>query len=315
MRAVVGYVGRRLLVMVATLLVSSLVIYSALYLAPGTPLAALSGGKNLPRATVRLLDQRYHLDQPFLVRYWHWLTGIVHGNFGYSVVHQANVATLLGQELPTSAELILYAAVLTVVFGILLGMVGALRPGPIDDLVLAVTAGSAAMPAFVAGVVLLFVFSVDLGWLPALGNGTGFVGRMRHLTLPAIAMAVSGFALIARVTRTSMREQLANEHVQTAVSRGIGYWAIVRRHVLRNAAIPIVTTVAVVFATLIALDPVVESVFSVNGIGGTLVNDALEKDIPSVQAVCLVLVTAFVLMNMLVDISYRVLDPRLKGSA
>ena len=305
--------GRRLGVMAATLLVSSFVIYGALYLAPGSPLAALSGGKNLPPSAVRVLDRRFDLNQPFLERYWHWLTGVLHGDFGYSVVHQSNVSTLLSQELPITAELILYAALLTVVFGILLGTLSALRPGKIDDFVLTLTAGSAAMPAFVAGIVLILVFSVDLGWLPALGQGAGFVSRIRHLTLPAVAMALAGFALIARVTRTSMREQLQNEHVQTAVSRGVGYGQIVRRHVMRNAAIPIVTSFVVVFATLVALDPVVESVFSISGIGGTLVNDALEKDIPSVQGVCLVLVAAFVVINTVVDLAYRVLDPRLKG--
>lgn len=299
--------------MAATLLISSFVIFGALYLAPGTPLAALSGGKNLPPSAVRVLERRFDLNQPFLERYWHWLTGVLHGDFGYSVVHQSNVSTLLGQELPISAELILYAGLLTILFGIGLGMVSALRPGKADDLVLALTAGSAAMPAFVAGIVLLLVFSVDLGWLPALGQGGGFVSRLRHLTLPAVAMALAGFALVARVTRTSMREQLQNEHVQTAVSRGVGYWPIVGRHVMRNASIPIVTSFVVVFATLIALDPVVESVFSISGVGGTLVNDALEKDIPSVQGVCLVLVAAFVVMNTLVDLAYRVLDPRLKG--
>jgi len=299
--------------MAATLLVSSFVIYGALYLAPGTPLAALSGGRNLPPSAVRVLDQRFDLNQPFLARYWHWLTGVLHGDFGYSVVHQSNVSTLLGQELPITAELILYAGLLTVVFGILLGALSALRPGKVDDFVLTLTAGSAAMPAFVAGIVLIIVFSVDLGWFPALGQGASFISRIRHLTLPAVSMALAGFALIARVTRTSMREQLQNEHVQTAVSRGVGYGQIVRRHVMRNASIPIVTSFVVVFATLIALDPVVESVFSISGIGGTLVNDALEKDIPSVQGVCLVLVAAFVVLNTVVDLAYRVLDPRLKG--
>lgn len=131
--------------MAATLLVSSFVIYGALYLAPGSPLAALSGGKNLPPSAVRVLDKRFDLNQPFLERYWHWLTGVLHGDFGYSVVHQSNVSTLLSQELPITAELILYAALLTVVFGILLGTLSALRPGKIDDFVLTLTAGSAAM--------------------------------------------------------------------------------------------------------------------------------------------------------------------------
>jgi peptide/nickel transport system permease protein len=170
------------------------------------------------------------------------------------------------------------------------------------------------MPAFVAAFVLISVFAINLGWFPAEGDGSGFVDRIHHLALPALSLSVTAFALVARVVRTSQREQLSHEHVQTAVSRAIPYWAIVRRHVFRNAAIPIVTTIGVVFATLIALDPVVEDAFNLSGIGSTLVQDALQKDLPTVQGVCLLLVSAFVVINMLVDVSYRLLDPRLRAA-
>jgi peptide/nickel transport system permease protein len=308
------YILRRLGVLVLTLLAASFVIYGAVYLSPGTPLAAFSGGRSLPPAAVKALSERFHLSDPFLVQYWHWLTGALHGDLGYSIVHQQSVSSLIKSELPITIELIAFAALLTVLFGILIGTIGALKPGPIDDAVLGLTAGSAAMPAFVAAFVLITVFAINLGWFPAEGDGSGFVDRIHHLTLPALSLSVTAFALVARVVRTSQREQLGREHVQTAVSRAVPYWAIVRRHVFRNAAIPIVTTIGVVFATLIALDPVVEDAFNLSGIGSTLVQDALQKDLPTVQGVCLLLVSAFVVINMLVDVSYRFLDPRLRGT-
>jgi peptide/nickel transport system permease protein len=310
----VAYIFRRLGILVLTLVVASFIIYGAVYLSPGTPLAAFSGGRSLPAASVKALSERFHLNDPFLVQYWHWLTGALHGNLGYSIVHQQSVSSLIKSELPITIELIGLAVLLTVVFGIVLGTVAALKSGPIDDVVLGVTAGSAAMPAFVAAFVLISVFAINLGWFPAEGDGSGFVDRIHHLALPALSLSVTAFALVARVVRTSQREQLSHEHVQTAVSRAIPYWAIVRRHVFRNAAIPIVTTIGVVFATLIALDPVVEDAFNLSGIGSTLVQDALQKDLPTVQGVCLLLVSAFVVINMLVDVSYRLLDPRLRAA-
>lgn len=296
--------------LVASLLIASFVIFASLYLAPGNPLAALSGGRSLPPASMHTLEARYHLDKPFLAQYWYWLTNVLHGDLGLSITLRENVSTLIAARIWTTAGLVAYAALLIVVIGIGLGIVSGLRPGALDTSVLVVTAVSAAIPAFVAAIVLILVFAVKLGWFPTLGNGSDLLSNIRHLTLPAIALAISSLAIVARVTRASVRAEYGRDHVQTAVSRGIPGRVMLRRHVLRNAAIPITTITGITIASLIAVSAVVETAFSLNGLGSYLVQAAASKDIAVVQGISLVLVAAFVIVNLLVDIAYAVLDPR-----
>jgi len=221
------------------------------------------------------------------------------------------VSTLIASRIWTTVGLILYASVIIVVLGIGLGIVSGLRPGRLDGGVLVVTAVSAAIPAFVAAIVLIMVFAVKLGWFPALGNGAGFLSNVRHFTLPAVALAAASLAIVARVTRASVRQEAEREHVQTAVSRGIPAHRVIQRHVLRNAAIPITTITGITIASLIAVAAVVEIAFSLNGLGAYLVQAAETKDIAVVQGISLLLVTAFVVVNLLTDLICAVLDPRL----
>jgi peptide/nickel transport system permease protein len=307
---VTGFLVRRVVMLVVSLFVSSLVIFSSVYIAPGNPISVLSGGRALPEASVKALEARYHLNQPFLTQYWDWLHGVLKGNLGYSIVQRENVSTLIQPRIATTAELVAYAAVIIVLAGVGLGLLGALRPGIIDTSSLVVTTVLSATPSFVAAIGLVTVFAVGLGWFPALGTGDGFVDQLRHLTLPAIALAVSSLALVARVTRASVREELDREHVQTAVARGIPRRQILRRHVLRNAAIPITTVAGVTIASLIAIAAVVEQAFNLNGLGSYLVSAASSKDFAVVQAISLLLVAAFIVSNAFVDMLYAVLDPR-----
>lgn len=306
----VRFLLRRLVVLLGTLLVSSFLIYGALYLAPGNPVAVLFGGRSPTPETLKIVEARYHLDQPFLVRYWLWLKGALTGDFGISINKQQEVRDLIIQRSPTTLALVAYAAVIILVVGIGLGLLAGLKPGWLDTTVLVVTTVSAAMPAFVAAIVLLLVFAVQLGWFPAVGTGDGFLDGIRHLTLPALALGITSMSLVARVTRASVRDELAKEHVQTAVSRGIPYPLVVRRHVLRNAAIPITTIAGLTIASLIALAAVVERAFGLNGLGAYLVEAAASKDFAVVQGISLVLVAAFVIVNTIVDLLYAVLDPR-----
>ena len=282
-----------------SLLVASFVIFSAIFLAPGNPIAALSGGRSLPPESLRTLEVRYHLDQPFLVQYWYWLSNAVHGNLGLSITLRENVSDLIASRISTTAGLVLYASILIIVLGVSLGILSGFRPGLLDTSTLVVTAVSASLPAFVAAIVL-----------PSLGNGVGFLDQVRHLTLPAFALAVSSLAIVARVTRSAIREEARREHVQTAISRGIPTAQLIRRHVLRNAAIPITTISGITVASLIAVAAVVEVVFGLAGLGAYLVQSAQSKDLAVVQGISLLLVTAFVLVNVLVDVLYAVLDPR-----
>ncbi len=303
---------RRFLMLIAALLVSSFVIFSALYVAPGNPLATLSGGRALPPEAIAVLEHRYHLDQPFFVRYFEYIKGVLHGDLGYSIIHREDVSTLVGSRIGTTLELVLYASFLIILIGVGLGLIGGLRPGVTDTGVVITSTVSAAIPSFVAAIVLVSVFAVNLGWFPTQGNGVGAFDQFKHLTLPAIALSLSSMALVARVTRTSVREEMQHEHVQTAVSRGIKSSAIIRRHVLRNAAIPITTVAGLTIASLIALDAVVELAFSLNGLGSYLVQAAQSKDFAVVQGISFVLVAAFVIVNTVVDLLYALLDPRVK---
>jgi peptide/nickel transport system permease protein len=305
------FILRRIGLLVLALIVSSFVIFVSLNIAPGDPLSALVGGRSLSHATVGALTREYHLNDPLLVRYWDYVKGIVlHFNLGTSIQFREPVSSLISQRIGVTAELVAYAALLILVFGVGAGVVAGLRRGALDGSIIAVSTLLAAVPSFVAAIVLIAVFAVDLHWLPALGNGSGFGGTIQHLTLPAIALAASAFAVVTRVTRVTVRSELSLEHVQTAVSRGIPWPLVVRRHVLRNASIPITTVVGITITSLFALSAVVEQAFNLNGIGASLIQAALEKDFGVVQGISLVLVGAFVVANAAVDLLYAFLDPR-----
>jgi peptide/nickel transport system permease protein len=307
---IVRFLVRRLLGLVVTLLVSSFVVFGSLYVAPGSPIGYLTGGRSLPPATIASIKAQYHLNDPFLTRYWDWLSGALHGNFGDSIVFRQPVGPLISARIPTTVMLVAMAAIIILVVGIAAGAFAALRGGRSDSGVLLIGSVGIAVPSFVAAIVLISVFAVNLGWFPVFGAGSGFVNRLWHLTLPAIALALSATAFVARVTRTTMREELAREHVETARTRGIPERLVVRRHVFRNALIPITTVGGLTVASLIAGSVVVEQAFGLSGIGQFLIQSVNAKDFAAVQAISLILVVAFVLVNTAVDITYALIDPR-----
>jgi peptide/nickel transport system permease protein len=307
----IGLVGNRLVSLVVTLLVASVAIYGALYLAPGDPATLLAGGHATPSLIASIARQE-HLNQPFVVRYWDWLDGVLHGNLGESFLYKQPVASLIAGRVLNTLFLVVYAAILIIVGGVALGLLAALR----RRTGVAITIGTSiglATPSFVAAIILITIFAVNLKWFPVFGAGTGFAGRLSHLTLPAIALALSWLAYTAQLTRAAVHEELGREHVETAHSRGIRERRVVWRHVFRNAMIPITTVSGLTVAGLIAGDVVVEQAFGIDGLGSFLVQSTLDKDFASVQAVALILVTAFVVINAIVDLWSLALDPRLRA--
>ncbi|MFE4457540.1 ABC transporter permease [Nocardia tengchongensis] len=301
---------RRAALLLATLFIASIAIYAAMYLAPGDPIAVLTGGRQVTPEARAILTERYHLNDPLPVRYWYWLTSALHGDLGYSVGARENVSTLIAQRAPTTMMLVVYTSLIIIVAGIGIGILSALKPGWLDTAALLTTTVLAALPSFVAALALISVFAVKLGWFPALGDGVGFTDQVEHLTLPAIALACSSLALVARITRTSVRAESKREHVQTAISRGVPARQILRKHILRNAAIPITTVTGLALASLIVLVSIVEQAFNLNGLGSSLVTAAQNKDFAVVQAISLLMVVAFVIVNSIVDFLYALLDPR-----
>lgn len=306
------YLVRQVASMLVLLLLSSLVIYGSIFLAPGSADAVLFGNHTVLPAVRHAVDAQYHLNQPFLVQYWDWLTGALHGNFGLSLALRTPVSQRLAAAAPTTIFLVVYASILITVVGIGLGILSALGGRKRDGAIMTITNVGTSIPTFVASIVLLEVFALDLHWFPVLGAGSGFLGRLQHLTLPAVALALWAVAYLTRVTRTSMRDELRGEHVATARARGLSEVVVIRRHVLRNAMLPIVTVTGLQVAGLIAGTIIVEQAFGLNGLGQLLLAAVEQKDFATVQAVTLILVAAFVIINTLVDITYTVLDPRIR---
>ncbi|WP_024356996.1 ABC transporter permease [Leucobacter chironomi] len=294
------------------LLITSFVVFGLMYLAPGSPLSFVLGPRGGTPDQIARVTEQYHLDDPFFLRYFAWLGDIVRGDLGESIVYRQSVTDLIGSRIGTTVALIALATIIIAVVGIGLGLLASLKGGWTDQLVTTFATLGLATPTFVIGVALISLFAVGLGWFPTNGSGSGGFDTIVHLTLPAIALAVASAAYLARITRAAVLEEEGREHVQTAVARGLKPAIIIRRHVLRNALIPITTVLGLTVATLIAGAVIVESVFALDGLGSLLVRAILQRDFAVVQAVILVLVVAFVVINAIVDFLYTMIDPRIQ---
>ncbi len=307
----IWFVVRRLISMVVTLFITSFLVFASLYLAPGDPINFLLQGRSPTPEMVAAVSAQYGLDQPFLVQYWNWLTGVLQLDFGRSLQFRENVSSLIGARIPTTLGLISLSAVIICTVGLTAGIIGSLRAGKVaDKAVLIGVTVFAAIPSFVASILLISVFSVRLGWFPTFGAGQGLSDQLYHLFLPAVALSLTFIALVARVTRSSMLDELGREHVEVALSRGVARRTVVRRHVLRNAWGPILTITGLLVAGLLVSSAVVESAFGLNGMGSLLVQSVDKQDFAIVQAICLIVVFAFVVINTIVDIAYPWIDPR-----
>lgn len=311
------FLAHRLVALVLTLVVTSFLVFASLHLVPGDPISFLFRGRSPTPEAIAQVKAQYGLDRPFLSQYLHWLGNAVHGDFGRSIQYRDDVLGLISSRMSTTFGLVLYSAVLILVIGLVAGVVGALTAGRVaDKAILVMMSVFAAIPSFAAAIVLISVLSVRLGYFPTFGAGEGLAGRLYHLTLPAIALSLTFIALVSRVTRASMLDELGREHVEVALSRGLTRRSVVRRHVLRNATGPILTISGLLVAGLLVSSVVVEQAFGLDGVGSLLVQSVDTLDFPIVQALVLLIVTAFVLVNFLVDLVYPWIDPRvLAGEA
>jgi len=294
----------------ATVVVSTFIMSAALAASPGDPVSHLVGN----RPTQEMIQAVRHdlgLDQSFLSRYWHWLTGAPRGELGISVVSRGSVAPLLAARVGPTGLLVGYTAFLIVTVGIGLGIVGAVFR-PLGPIVAGMTGIGIAIPAFVAAQLLVTVFALKLGWFPAIGSGSGLADRLWHLTLPAISLATGWGAYVAQITGAAIRDEVRRAHVETSLGRGLSPVVVFRRHVLRNAAIPIVTTSGLAIAALIAGAVVVETAFGLSGLGSLLVSSVIAKDNNVVLAVGAILILVFVVVTTVTDLLQRALDPRMR---
>jgi peptide/nickel transport system permease protein len=295
-----------------TLVLSSFVIFSSLFLAPGDTASYLLRGRAVSPEALEAIRRQYRLDDPFLVQYVNWIRGIVSGDMGQSTQFRQDVAELLAARAPTTLLLIVYSGLIVVVVGLILGTIAATRGGIVDKIVLIGTSIATATPSFVAAIFLMGFLSVQLGWFPTFGNGEGLVDRLYHLTLPAIALGFTLLGLLARVTRASMMNTMQLEHVEVARSRGLPERTVTRRHILRNSLGPILTVTGAMISALLVSTVIVETAFGLSGLGSLLVQGVTARDFPVVQAIALLGVVIFVISNLVLDLLYPLIDPRIK---
>jgi len=294
----------------------TLLVFFCRFLVPGDPVKFLLRGRRPNPDAVAAITAQYGLDLPPWQQYVNWVVGMLHGDFGWSLQYRQPVSTVIAERMPTTVLLVVMSAVLIVVFGLAAGILAAVKRGkPADRLTLIALTVLSAIPSFVGSIVLIAVFAVELGWFPTFGSGQGFVDMVYHLTLPAIALTIVFVVVVGKVTRSAMVEQYGREHVEVALSRGIRRGTVVRRHVFRNAIGPILTVSGMLVAGLLVTSSIVEAAFGLAGIGSLLVQSVDRLDFPVVQAIVLLVVTAFVVVNAVIDVLEPWIDPRSAAGA
>jgi peptide/nickel transport system permease protein len=312
-RRLAFFLLRRLAVFFLLVLGLSFLVFSLLYIAPGNAVDSLLGLRPRTPETLASLRHEYHLDRSYFAQYWIWLKEAAQLHFGSSIQTSLPVSETIKSRLPTSLFLGLYAFVLTTILGLTLGIVSTLRRRTnVDRGIVAGTIVGLSMPTFVSCILLLYVFAVVLRWFPAFGKGSGFVDELWHLTLPAVALALVGAAFVLKNTRAAMLGVIDQDYVTFARARGLSGSRVLFGYVLRNALIPIVTISALILSFVITGAVVVEVAFSVPGIGGLLVQSANTKDLPVLQGVALVIAVVIMGANLLADILYLAVDPRIR---
>lgn len=310
-----AFVVRRLLATIPVMGVVALFVFSLLYFSPGDP-AAIIAGDLATVDDIRRVRVALGLDQPFHVRFGTWLWAILNGDLGTSIFSGIPVSTLIGQRLEATISLSIVTLIFAVAVAIPLGVVSAWRAGGwIDRLVMGFAVFGFSVPVFVLGYLLIFLFALELDWLPVQGFTSireGFWPFLRQLILPALALGTIYIALIARMTRAAMLDVLAQDYIRTANAKGLRTDKVLLGHALKNAAVPIVTVIGIGVALLIGGVVVTESVFAIPGLGRMTVDAILRRDYPIIQGVILMFAFVYVLINLLVDLSYTLFDPRIR---
>jgi peptide/nickel transport system permease protein len=310
-----AYVIRRILATIPVMAVVALFVFSLLYIAPGDPAAVIAGDQATP-ADVERIRQSLGLDRPFLVQFGDWVWNIVHANLGTSMFTGLPVTKMIAQRLEPTLSLMAVTLVFAISVAVPLGVVAAWRAGSLlDRAIMAFAVFGFSVPVFVVGYLLAYVFALELEWLPVQGYtplSEGLWPWFQNLILPAIALGCVYIALIARITRAAMLEVLAQDYIRTARAKGIGQPGILFIHALKNASVPIVTVIGIGIALLIGGAVVTESVFVIPGLGRLTIDAILRRDYPVIQGVVVLFSFLYVLVNLLVDLVYTLLDPRIR---
>jgi len=309
------YILRRLGATLIVMAVVALFVFSLLFLTPGDP-AAVIAGDVATADDIQRIRAKLGLDEPFLVQFGGWVGRLLHGDLGTSIFTNLPVTTLIGQRVQPTVSLTLLTLVVAVLIAVPVGVVAAAKAGTwTDRLVMGFSVLAFSVPVFVLAYLLIGLFSIRLEWLPVQGYrplGEGLWPWLSHLILPSIALGTVYMAFIARITRAAMLDVLAQDYIRTANAKGLAPRAVLTRHALKNAGVPIITVIGIGIALLISGAIVTETVFAIPGIGRLTVDAILRRDYPIIQGVILLFSGVYVLINLLVDLSYRLFDPRIR---
>ena len=308
------YIVRRLLLTVPTVLGTSLLVFLILHLVPGDP-ATVIAGPTAPADVIANIRTQLGLDQPLLVQYWRYLSSALHGDLGRSILSRRQVSDEVAGAFLNTLELVIAARVWSLLIGIPIGVLAAARRRSIFDKLSMVTALlGLSLPIFWIGLMAMWLFAVKLGWLPISGRGGPMwtAAGLQHLVLPALTLGGVQVPALARLTRSSLLEALNQDYVRTARAKGLAERLVVAKHALKNAMLPVITLVGTEFAFLIGGLVVTETVFTLNGVGRFVVDAVAHRDYPVVQALVFLIALCFVIVNLLIDLTYAWLDPRIR---
>ena len=309
------FIAQRIVATIPVLFVVALFVFVLLRLSPGDPAAVIAGDYATPEAIARIRTT-LGLDRPVHVQFAGWLWRLVHGDLGTSIFSNMPVTQLIAQRLHPTLALSCSTLLLSVSLAVPLGALAAWKAGSwIDRATMIFAVLGFSMPVFVLGYVLIYVFAIELRWLPVQGYvspAADFAGFVQHIVLPSLALSPFLVALIARITRASVREVLDEDYIRTAHAKGLTERAVLVHHALRNAAVPVVTMIGIAVAILLGGVVVTESVFNIPGLGRLVFDAILKRDYPIIQGLILFFSFVYVLVNLLVDILYTALDPRIR---
>ena len=307
-----AFVGRRLLQLIPVAFGVTFIVFFMVHLIPGDPAVSILGIHATPRA-VAILHREWGLNRSLPAQYWLFLDRLLHGNLGYSLYYGQSTTSLVFSHLPPTLWLIVYAGVLSVLISVPLAMIGASRPDALrDHVVRAVPLVGLGMPSFWLAFLLILIFAIKVQAFPVSGYGSGFFGHLRSMFLPSLTAALALSPVVIRSLRASMLTVLGAEYITTARSKGVAGHRLYLRHVLRNAVIPAVTVLGINIGFLIGTTVIIEEVFAIPGLGQLMINSIFQRDFPVVQGVTLVFAIMVVLLNLLADVAYAALDPRVR---
>jgi peptide/nickel transport system permease protein len=314
-----AFIVRRLIYSLVVLILVTLIVFLALHILPGDPiLIFMSSGQlaETSEAELESLRHQFGLDKPVMAQYISWLGGVFHGDFGTSITYRQPVMEVIKQRLPITLHLSLLALVISTLLGIPAGVISAVKRGTwIDSVVTLLANVGITIPVFWLGIILIYFFSLKLGWLPVQGYTSPFVDftkSTRQIILPVFCLSIFSISSIARQTRSSMLEVMRQDYIRTAWSKGLAERWVVIRHALKNGLIPVVTLIGMSFSFVIGGSVLVETVFNIPGLGRLTVNAVFVQDYPVVQGFVLIIAITVLVTNLLVDISYGWLDPRIR---